>query len=236
MSKVIKCIVEYNDKGYLIYLENYPGAYVRGKTKKEALKKIPDEIKSYSLWAFGESKKYNLSIEILEEMKSDLQINDADSDILFGSEGCPLSEGEYLDLRSLVLKSANDFKILYDSFPDKDFTNKVPHNTFYGKVPLTANEILVHTNNVTSYYLGEIGVQVNNNPNIYKNRVNGLKSIETLPDFLKNEVFKGSYNELWSLKKVMRRFIWHDRIHAKSMYRMGISVWGKDIISNPYYF
>src|SRR5699024_3241484 len=187
---------EYNEKGYLIFLRDYPGAYVRGKTKTEALEKIPYEIQSYNLWVHGKSIKHMFSIEILEEKKSDLQISDADSDILFEDERSPLTEEEYMDLKLIVLNSARDFKTLYDSFPDKDFTNKAPHHTFYGNAPLTANEILIHTNNVTSYYIGEIGVKVNNKPNIYENRVNGLKCIEASPDFLENKVFTGSYNEL----------------------------------------
>lgn len=236
MSEAVHCIVEYNEKGHLIFVEDYPGAYVRGKTQNEALKKIPDEIQSYNQWAFGKIINHDLSIEILERKKSDLHISDADSDILFDSEMLSMSEREYFDLKSLVLKSANDFKTLYDSFPGKDMTNKNPRNSFYGDVPLTANEMLMHTNEVTSYYIGEIGIQFKNSPDIYENRINGLKCIESVPNVLENQVFKGSYDEFWSLKKVMRRFIWHDRIHAKSMYRMGVSLWGKSTIANPFCF
>lgn len=39
MGEVVECIIEYNENGYLIYAENYPGAYARGSTKEEALKK-----------------------------------------------------------------------------------------------------------------------------------------------------------------------------------------------------
>ena len=60
--------------------------------------------------------------------------------------------------------------------------------------------------------------------------------LEQQPDFLKNEVFHGSYDELWSLRKVLRRFIWHDRIHAKAMYRMAIKTFGKNAVPNVFYF
>lgn len=236
VSAVIHCIVEYNDDGYLVYAGNYPGAYARGMTKEEALKKMPDEIRSYQLWSCGDNIKDNVSIEIQEEKKSNLHIRDADSDVLFESEQPPLSEKEYLHLKSLVLKSARDFKVLYDSFPKKDVTNKKSRTTFYGSVPMTANEILIHTNGVTNYYIGEIGGRFNSHSDIFENRMAALECVETLPHFLENKCFKGSHGELWSLRKVMRRFIWHDRIHAKSMYRMGVSIWRRDIISNPYCF
>lgn len=49
-------------------------------------------------------------------------------------------------------------------------------------------------------------------------------------------VLDGSYGELWSLKKVLRRFIRHDRILAKVMYRMGIKSFGKSKILDVFYF
>lgn len=53
---------------------------------------------------------------------------------------------------------------------------------------------------------------------------------------LKNTVFRGSYDEEWSLRKVLRRFIWHDRIHAKAMYRMAVKTFGKDAIPDIFFF
>lgn len=60
--------------------------------------------------------------------------------------------------------------------------------------------------------------------------------IEAKQDYLQNQAFDGSYGEEWSLRKVLRRFIWHDRIHAKAMYRMATKIWMKDIIANPFLF
>lgn len=34
-------VVEYNDKGYLMYAESFPGAYTRGREREEALSKFP---------------------------------------------------------------------------------------------------------------------------------------------------------------------------------------------------
>ena len=51
-----------------------------------------------------------------------------------------------------------------------------------------------------------------------------------------NAVIEGSYGEAWSLRKVLRRFIWHDRIHAKAMYRMAVKVFGAENVANPFCF
>ena len=54
----------------------------------------------------------------------------------------------------------------------------------------------------------------------------GFALLEGRPDFLRNAVRLGSYDEEWTLRKVLRRFIWHDRIHGKAMYRMALNTFG----------
>lgn len=93
-----------------------------------------------------------------------------------------------------------------------------------------------HTNNVTSYYVGEIGIDIKNTSDIFANRVQAFKAIELKNNYLENEIYQGSYEEEWSLRKVMRRFIWHDRIHAKAMYRMAKNIWDAKNIINPFLF
>lgn len=56
--------------------------------------------------------------------------------------------------------------------------------------------------------------------------------MERIPDFLSNPVYSGSYEEEWSLRKVLRRFLWLDRIHAKGMYRMAMKTFGEDCIED----
>lgn len=94
----------------------------------------------------------------------------------------------------------------------------------------------VHTKNVNSYYFSEIGVKADNGGTIIECRRKGFALLEQMPDYLKNEVCEGSYGELWSLKKVLRRFIWHDRIHAKAMYRMAVRTFGTGAVSNRFLF
>ena len=93
-----------------------------------------------------------------------------------------------------------------------------------------------HTKNVNEYYFAEINVDANNNGNIYECRKRGFEQLEVKADYLNNAVIEGSYGEDWSLRKVFRRFIWHDRIHAKAMYRMAVKVFGAENVANPFCF
>lgn len=230
-----RVIVEFNKGGYLLYLETFPGAYTRGSSLEEAMSKLPDEIKKYCIWA---SVKMNNDVKslIIQEKHSNLKISDADSDVIFDTEKKPLTTEEYNALKKLVIKSAEDFQKLYESIPDKDMTSLQERDSFYGPIPRTVREMYNHTNSVTNYYAGEIGAVIENLDNIIENRIQALKVIEAQENYLQNQVFKGSYGEEWSLRKVLRRFIWHDRIHAKAMYRMATKLWKQDNIANPFFF
>lgn len=230
-----RVVVEFNKGGYLLYSETFPGAYTRGSSLEEAMSKLPDEIKKYCMWASIELANDVESL-IVQEKHSDLKISDADSDVIFAIEKKPLTIGEYNALKELVIKSAKDFQKLYESIPDKDKTSLQERKSFYGPIPRTAKEMYNHTNSVTNYYAGEIGAVIENLDNIVENRIQAFQVIESQNNYLQNQVFSGSYGEEWSLRKVLRRFIWHDRIHAKAMYRMAIKLWKQDTIVNPYLF
>ena len=53
----IKAVCEYNDQGWLIYAANFPGAFVRGASEREALAKFPGELRSYLRWC-GQADAY----------------------------------------------------------------------------------------------------------------------------------------------------------------------------------
>lgn len=231
----INCVWEHNGRDTLLYAVDFVGAYTRGETLEAAVRKMQAEICSYLKWC-GKKAVTSMDIAIIEEKVSELAICDADSDVLFESEKTPLTAEEYKKLKALALKSAQDFLALYDSVPDKNATAAPERKTFYGKVPRSADEMYEHTKNVNTYYFAEIAVDADHDGNIYECRKWGFESLESSPDFLQNTVRKGSYGEDWSLRKVLRRFIWHDRIHARAMYRMAIKVFGAENVVNPFCF
>ena len=232
----IEAVCEYNEQGYLIYAANYVGAYVRGATESEALSKFCGEVRSYLRWCgVYEPPMEDAEVEIVQRKESELQICDADSDILFDAERTPLSEAEYERLKLLVLKSARDFRKLYGSIPNPEISGRAPRRTFYGAVPRTPKEMYEHTNSVTSYYTAAFGLKTENVPDIYANRMQALAELETLPNFLSEKVYTAPDGERWTMRKVLRRFLWHDRIHAKAMWRTAVALWGSEI-KNPFYF
>ncbi len=228
------CIWEHNHQDTLLHVAELPGACVRGASLEEALGKLESEIRSCHRW-LGLPIPEHID-PILLDSPSALDIRDADSDVLFPSEREPLSLAEYELLRDRCLRSARDFQTLYESIPDKNRAARPARRTFYGNVPRTAEEMYRHTRSVNDYYFAEIEVPTDQDGTIAACRKRGFDALEQHPDFLGNALFEGSYGESWTLRKVLRRFLWHDRIHARAMYRMAISLWGEDRIPNPFCF
>lgn len=231
----IECVWEHNGNDTILYASNFPGAYTRGSSREAAIEKMTGEVQSWLKWAES-SVVEELIPEIIQEQSSALEIRDADSDVLIDSERLPLTMDEYTQLKNLALKSAADFLALYNSVPEPDVSCLPNRRTFYGPVPRTAAEMYAHTKNVNAYYFGEIGVEADNEGDILRCRERGFELLEQQSGFLSNPVFEGSYGEDWTLRKMLRRFLWHDRIHARAMYRMAVRTFGPDQIANPFCF
>lgn len=230
----IRCVWEHNGNDTLLYAVDFIGAYTRGESLEVAVAKMPDEIRSYLSW-LGKDAPDDISVEIVQEKESELKISDADSDVIFDTEGELLTLEEYNELKALALRSAADFFALYSSITDKDSSDLPHRETFYGKVPRTAREMYEHTKSVNEYYFAEIDVDADNEGTILDCRCRGFEALEKNPDFLSLGVIDGSYGELWSIRKVLRRFIWHDRIHAKAMWRLARMINGKSV-ADPFFF
>ena len=229
------CIWEHNGDDSLVYCRDYPGAYARGATREQALAKIPSELQAYAAWR-GMALPSSLRPVVVQEKASELCIRDADSDVLFDAECAPLTRAEYEEARRLTMQSAQSFEQLYRAVPDVDASCLPERSTFYGTVPRTAREMYLHTKNVNEYYFREIGVAADNVGTIVQCREKGFALLEQQADFLKNPVLEGSYQEQWSLRKVLRRFVWHDRIHARAMYRMALQTFGTESVPDIFCF
>lgn len=232
---MIRCVWEHNGPDTLLYAADYPGAFTRGETLNKAMEKMTAEIHSYCRWA-GLNEPDDKGCQLIQEKTSSLLIRDADSDVLFDTERLPLSVAEYENLKTLALASARDFQKLYEAVPDHHQSCVVPRKTFYSQIPRTAQEMYDHTRSVNSYYFAEIGVEADNSGTIAECRARGFALLERQPDFLQNSLFEGSYDELWTLRKVLRRFIWHDRIHSRAMYRMAQKTFPGSSLPDPFHF
>jgi hypothetical protein len=107
----INCVWEHNGEDSLLYCDTFPGAFTRGASREEALRKMSGEVSSFLCW-MGEVPPRSIEIAVIQEKACELNIRDADSDVLFDSETAPLTREEYDRLKALTLRSAADFHAL----------------------------------------------------------------------------------------------------------------------------
>ncbi len=229
-------IIEYNENGVQVFAEDYPGAYARGETKEEALQKLPHALADYRAWSGQGTTEPAVPFRILEEVKSTAFVEEGDTNILFASERLPMDMTEYTQKKALCIRSARDLAALFASVPQKDRALVKSRKTFYGRIPQTSREMYRHVDEMVRRYAESAGIVFEPGADLVESRMRLFAALEAGPHFLEAHVRTAPDGELWTNKKLLRRILWHDRIHAHAMYRKAITFWQKERIENPFRF
>lgn len=234
----INVIVESNEQGYMVHLKDYPGSYTRGESENIALAKVSSEVKRYCKWA-GWDIPIHTQLVVIKRCYTNARIDDGDTEVLIDFDKDKISNRCFAEYCRLAMYSAQSFQILYNSLPDKqwvDFSKQ--RKTFYGNTPCTAEDMIQHVDMVQEYYMSRIGIDIKISSNEFLN--NRMLCLKVIEEFWSNNVTSNIFNidnELWTLLKVLRRFIWHDLIHGKALYRLGLKITEeKTIVEDPFFF
>lgn len=221
LADVVSMAFETNGKGYIGFIVELPGAFVRGKMEKEAIAKVSREVNLYLKW-LGIEQKHDYKIRIVQRHRSSLMVEDADTEILIEADKETIGEGGYRSLVNLVRYSGETFSKLYNSVEFKDWIDESRiRKTFYGENPKTIQEIFDHVKYCQYYYLSKTNMAFKEKEEDFMGIRNFcLEILENLYYKHNNSLIFEVTNELWTLKKVLRRFIWHDRIHGKAITRI----------------
>jgi len=217
----VSVALESNGKGFIGYIVELPGAFVRGKTEEEALSKAGGEIRAYMKW-LGVEAKASYECRVVQRHRSALMVEDADNEILLEDDKGAVRDEEFRRLRDLALYSGETFLRLYTNAKFKDWVDEARiRKTFWGENPKTIREVFEHARLTQYYYLSRTKVAFSEKEGEFiKIRQLCLTKIEELWKEFNNSLVFDVDNELWTLKKMLRRFIWHDRIHGKAMTRI----------------
>jgi hypothetical protein len=100
--------------------------------------------------------------------------------------------------------------------------------------------MLGHVNGAQHFYMARLGVPLENvTDDFLEVRRRCVDALSSHHDSGVNSNLFSSENELWTLKKVLRRLVWHDRIHGKAMIRILAKQKGMKLIddfSDPFRF
>jgi predicted RNase H-like HicB family nuclease len=220
-AKSFSVAMETNSKGFHGFIVELPGAYVRGPSEGEAVSKAPGEAKLYLEW-LGQERTLFPKPRIVQTHRCKLMVEDADCEILLTEDSRPMSDREFRNLVELVKYSGLTFTRLYDSAELKDWVDEARiRKTFYGLNKKTIREIFDHVKRTQYYYISRLGVPFKEDETEPFMRIRDF-SLDSLPGLFRqngnSKVTKD--NEEWTMKKVLRRFLWHDRIHGKAITRI----------------
>ncbi len=148
-------------------------------------------------------------------------VPDADCEILLESDRGNIEGEEFLDLVKLVRNSGKTLVALYSQSQLKNWIEQTRiRTTFYGENPKTIQEIFDHVNGTQYYYLSRTQIPFDQDENDFiRRREFCLGKIAELYKKAGNLMWEED-NEFWTLKKTLRRFVWHDRIHGKAITRI----------------
>ena len=217
----IRVAFETNGKGHLGFLVELPGAFVRGGTEEEAIAKADREAGSYLKWLGLEAEKA-YEFEIVERKRTSACVEDADTAILLEADKGRMDDEEFTRFVHLVRHSGETFLKLYTASRFKDWVDRARiRKTFYGENPRTIERTFDHVKWCQNYYLSRINLPYDEKEQDFM-RIRRL-SLERLEEAHRKDAGSSLYEadgEPWTLRKVLRRFLWHDRIHAKAMTRI----------------
>jgi predicted RNase H-like HicB family nuclease len=239
LGEAVSIAFETNGRGYMGFIVELPGAFVRGKTENEAIAKVDLEVEIYLKWLCIKQNSH-YKIQVVQKHQSTLQVEDADNEILLDEDKKSIGEKEFRNLLNLVWFSGETFLKLYTNVKFKDWIDEARiRKTFYGDNPKTIREIFEHVKNCQYYYLSRMRIDEETDGDFMAIRKFCLEKLEPLYHESNNSLKFEIDNELWTLKKVLRRFIWHDRIHGKAMVRILEKQKQLNIIDNyedPFHF
>jgi len=220
MPETVSIAFETNWRGYLGYLVELPGAYIRGPTEEEAIPKVVPEVTAYLGW-LGVGAEGDCKVRVVQKHRGIKTVEDADTEILLDADREEISKDEFQTLIDLTRFSAETLEKLYDAAENKDWVDQsAVRETFYGKRPATAKAIFEHVVQCQFYYLSRMKITEEIVGDFVTVREFCLGRLEKLYSRKKNSLTCEFDREQWTLKKVLRRFVWHDRIHGKAMTRL----------------
>ncbi len=225
----VTLIEETDGRNFRLYSEKHHGACVTAGSEEAALARIDGEINSLWSWAKGKPYTYKYKHRIIESFTADYPLDGTESHIIFSIERGPFHAIAYRVMKDMAVRSALCLGQMIESLPDADAP-------LYGLPDglTTAADVRRAAFFGTGELFNKLGIGYENKGDLYANRMFAVSSAET-EGFMRNaeHICDG---EVWTLRKVLRRIIWRDRILAKALYRAAETEWGKGVCADPFAF
>lgn len=224
-----KVLDEDGEAGYFAWIPSYLGFATWGETEGEVLGKVPDKLLEYVRFRERRGVSCRWSSELSElEVAGRISGNE----ILFDWDYQPVTPSLIDETIGLLHATRTELLGLVTALSDDALDWDPPYRRFPSWAKWrTIRQILVHIANVeTHYYLPNIGIRPTVSPadsgapwrqTLLTHRnvtIEELQELKTADDQSRTHILEDHGG--WSVGKVLRRLVWHERLHAKSVGRI----------------
>jgi len=155
----------------------------------------------------------------VQRCASRLAVEDADTLVLLDADRRKMRPEEFRALSDLALFSGQTFDGVYQGAELKGWVDPAKVSSFHWPYPSTIEATHSHVAKTQAYYLSRLGLPLQEGEFMMMRRL-GLNLLGKEFEAHANRPPVEVDGELWTVKKVLRRVVCHDRIHAKAVTRM----------------
>jgi len=237
-SKIAVCL-EVGLEATGAFVPDCPGCWVFARTKERALAKVKDAIFEWIEWlksqgdenpqagrGFKPSYKHNIEIEVAEMIRVNYNPAKAGKpEPLFWSEVLPVKKDDIKRTIKLMEYSRQDLLNLVSNLTKEQLSFKPPNQ------PRTIKNCLKHIAYVEPWYINRLNIELSEKyPKDVFEFLNYTREIvvNSLSDLPRDKMrgvhqpvkYKSPTCDLWTARKVLRRLVDHERLHARYIQKV----------------
>ena len=212
------------EPGFQVWALDHLGLASWAETRSQVLQRMPAKYEEYRTWLdhhrLGDPGP-DSGVEVAEEIRGD--------EVLFTPDRLPATVSEIERTLRLLGASRSDLVDILQRVPVAVHDWDPPYRRFlsWGRWR-TVRQVVAHlANTETHYYLTAIGFQPPLEPVSpvaeWESFLDARRAqvIEFLDDLKRSsDLIRVDPAGAWSVRKVLRRMIWHERLHTKSIRRI----------------
>lgn len=202
----ITLLEEFNGNQCILHVKELPGACAFGATQKDAMAKIPTEVRLYCAWC-GLPTNEAVWMKIEEKKENANDLNNFAALSLFDFDGGAITEEAFASLKAVAKRMADDVQAMKDCAGNKAL------NAAYDKAEKEIYGLFD--------YNGKNG------------REGFFAAVAKKDGYLENKSFKANGAD-WTLMKAIRLLLTNDRQLAENLYFANLEKKG-DALPDPFF-
>jgi hypothetical protein len=217
--------LEQSERGrWVAWVLELPGCFSRSESREEAIACAPRAIADYFNWRDGyervtEDIAAALTVAVVEEYRNYETLDGYWVNAFFDFDRRPLAPSDTDDIRWLLSCTRSDLMATVQRIPVSALDQPIEAERF-----ATIRGVLKHVALAERWYFDKLGLAVPKE-DLGTDIFNMLEvvrrnTIVQLPRLAHDTSVRDVHGELWSARKIVRRTLWHERVHTWHLQRL----------------